>query len=32
MAVGETQYTFSAEEEERMLMSSAVTRTMNGTD
>ena len=30
--MGVTQYTFSAEEQERMLMSSAATRTVNGAD
>ena len=30
VAVGVTQYTFSAEQQERVLMSSATTRTMIG--
>ena len=30
--MGVTQYTFSAEQLERVLMSNAVTRTMNGVD
>ena len=32
VAVGVTQYTFSAEQYERVLMSNAATRTMNGVD
>ena len=32
VAVGVTQYTFSAEQQERVVISSAVARTMNGMD